>query len=40
MSLGTTYSINSNTAISVIGTAGGSSSAHDSVFTISLWKKF
>ncbi|MDA3969215.1 hypothetical protein PF021_05930 [Helicobacter sp. A82] len=40
MSLGTTYSINSNTAISVSGTAGGSSSAPDSVFTISLWKKF
>lgn len=40
MFLGTTYSINSNTAISVSGTAGGSSSAPDSVFSISLWKKF
>ena len=39
-SLGATYSLNSDTAISVSGTAGGSSSAPDSVFTISLWKKF
>lgn len=39
-SLGATYSLNSDTAISVSGTAGGSSSAPDSVFTLSLWKKF
>lgn len=39
-SLGATYSLNSDTAISVSGTAGGSSSAPDSVFTISLWRKF
>ncbi|WP_233704082.1 hypothetical protein [Helicobacter mesocricetorum] len=39
-SLGATYSLNSDTAISVSGTAGGSSSAPDSVFTISFWKKF
>ena len=38
--LGATYSLNSYSAISVSGTAGGSSSAPDSVFTISLWKKF
>lgn len=39
-SLGATYSLNADTALSVSGTAGGSSSAPDSVFTMSLWKKF
>lgn len=39
-SLGATYSLNSDTAVSVSGTAGGSSSAPDSVFTLSLWKRF
>lgn len=39
-SLGATYSLNADTAVSVSGSAGGSSSAPDSVFIISLWKKF
>lgn len=39
-SLGITYSLNAETALSVSGNAGGSSSAPDSVFTFSLWKKF
>lgn len=40
LSLGMTYSINATTAFSVSGMAGGSSAAPDSVFGISLWKKF
>ncbi|PZT48931.1 hypothetical protein B6S12_01145 [Helicobacter valdiviensis] len=39
-SLGATYSLDSDTSVSISGTAGGSSSAPDSVFTFSLWKKF
>lgn len=40
LSLGSTYSINSDTAISVNADFGGSSAAPDSVFGLSLWKKF
>ncbi|MDA3966871.1 hypothetical protein [Helicobacter sp. WB40] len=39
-SVGSTYSLNSNTAISVNGSFGGSSASPDSVFGISLWRKF
>lgn len=40
LSLGTTYSINSDTAVSFSASAGGSSSAPDSIIGLSLWKKF
>ena len=40
LSLGMTYSLNSTSAFSISGMAGGSSSAPDSVFGISFWKKF
>lgn len=40
LSLGSTYSINSNTAISLNASFGGSSAAPDSVFALSIWKKF
>ncbi|TQR34435.1 hypothetical protein DMB92_00255 [Campylobacter sp. MIT 99-7217] len=40
LSLGSTYSVNSNTAFSVSANFGGSSAAPDSVFGLSLWKKF
>ncbi|EAI2045188.1 hypothetical protein EYU43_05795 [Campylobacter upsaliensis] len=39
-SLGSTYSINADTAVSVNANFGGSSAAPDSVFGLSLWKKF
>ncbi|TQR22592.1 hypothetical protein DMB91_08805 [Campylobacter sp. MIT 97-5078] len=40
LSLGSTYSINADTAISVSANFGGSSAAPDSVFGLSLWRKF
>ncbi|MCX2683872.1 hypothetical protein OQH60_08370, partial [Campylobacter sp. MIT 21-1685] len=40
ISLGSTYSLNSSTAISVNSSFGGSSAAPDALFGISLWKKF
>lgn len=40
LSLGSTYSINQDTAISVNAEFGGSSASPDSVFGLSLWKKF
>ncbi|MCW1330037.1 hypothetical protein OLP55_02365, partial [Campylobacter jejuni] len=40
LSLGSTYSINSDTAVSVNASFGGSSASPDSIFGISLWKKF
>lgn len=40
LSLGSTYSINADTAIAVNANFGGSSAAPDSVFGLSLWKKF
>ena len=40
LSLGSTYSINATTAISVSGNFGGSSAAPDAIFGFSLWKKF
>lgn len=39
-SLGSTYSLNDSTAISVSANFGGSSAAPDALFGISLWKKF
>lgn len=39
-SVGSTYSINDDTAVSFGASLGGSSSAPDSIFSISLWKKF
>lgn len=39
LSLGSTYSINSDTAVSVNASFGGSSASPDSIFGISLWKK-
>lgn len=39
-SVGFTYSLDSDTAISFSATMGGSSAATDSIFGISLWKKF
>ena len=40
LSLGSTYSLNATTAISVSGSFGGSSAAPDAIFGFSLWKKF
>ena len=40
LSLGSTYSINADTAISINANFGGSSAAPDSVFALSLWRKF
>ncbi len=40
ISAGSTYSINASTAISISASFGGSTSAPDSIFGISLWKKF
>lgn len=40
LSLGSTYSLNSTTAISVNANFGGSSAAPDALFGLSLWKKF
>ena len=39
-SIGSTYSINEDTAVSFSADLGGSSSAPDSIFGISIWKKF
>ncbi|ASM39582.1 hypothetical protein CSPB12327_07775 [Campylobacter sp. RM12327] len=39
-SVGSTYSLDIDTAISFSATMGGSSAAPDSIFGISLWKKF
>lgn len=39
-SVGSTYSLNSNTALSFSASLGGSSTSPDSIFGISLWKKF
>jgi hmcD domain protein len=38
--VGSTYSINDDTSITFSATLGGSSAAPDSIFGISLWKKF
>ncbi|MBZ7933669.1 hypothetical protein [Campylobacter molothri] len=40
ISAGSTYSINSDTAVSVSASLGGSSAAPDAIFGLSLWKKF
>lgn len=40
LSVGSTYSVNSNTAISLSASFGGSSAAPDAIFGVSLWKKF
>lgn len=40
LSLGSTYSINSDTAVSVNASFGGSSASPDSIFGISLWKNY
>lgn len=39
-SLGVTYSLTSDTAIAVSGSMSGVSAAPDSVFGLTLWKKF
>lgn len=39
-SVGSTYSLNEDTSISFNATFGGSSAAPDSIFSLSLWKKF
>lgn len=39
-SLGSTYSINADTALSASASFGGSSASPDSIFGLSLWKKF
>lgn len=38
--VGSTYSVNANTAVSINANFGGSSAAPDAIFGISLWKKF
>lgn len=38
--VGSTYSLNEDTSISFGATFGGSSAAPDSIFSLSLWKKF
>ncbi|WP_052043225.1 hypothetical protein [Campylobacter sp. MIT 97-5078] len=40
ISLGFSYSLNDDTAISLSGSASGSNSAPNSIFALSLWKKF
>lgn len=40
LSLGSTYSINQDTAVSVSASMGGSSAAPDAIFGLTLWKKF
>jgi len=40
LSLGFTYSLDDDTALSISGTGSGSSSAPSSIFSLSLWKKF
>ncbi|MBD5166070.1 MAG: nucleoid-structuring protein H-NS [Helicobacter sp.] len=40
LSVGSTYSVNSDTAVSVSASFGGSSAAPDAIFGVSLWKKF
>lgn len=40
LSVGSTYSVNSDTAVSVSASFGGSSAALDAIFGVSLWKKF
>lgn len=40
LNLGSTYSINSNTALSMSASFGGSSASPDAIFALSLWKKF
>ncbi|MBK1973704.1 nucleoid-structuring protein H-NS [Campylobacter sp. TTU-622] len=40
LSLGSTYSISLDTAVSVNASFGGSSAAPDAIFGINLWKKF
>ncbi|MDE7317723.1 MAG: nucleoid-structuring protein H-NS [Helicobacter sp.] len=40
ITLGATYSFDANTAVLASNQIGGSSSAPDSIFMISLWKKF
>lgn len=40
LSLGSTYSINADTALSINANFGGSSAAPDSLFGLSLWRKF
>ena len=40
LSLGSTYSIDSDTAIALNANFGGSSAAPDSIFGLSIWKKF
>ncbi|NDJ27566.1 hypothetical protein DMB95_05555 [Campylobacter sp. MIT 12-8780] len=40
LNLGSTYSINSDTAVSLNASFGGSSASPDSIFGLSIWKKF
>lgn len=40
MSLGATYVLTPKTSFSISGSAGGSSDAPDSIFSLSLWQKF
>ena len=40
LSVGSTYSINADTALSASASFGGSSASPDAVFGLSLWKKF
>lgn len=40
MSLGATYVLTPKTSLSISGSAGGSSDAPDSIFSLSLWRKF
>lgn len=40
MSVGATYVLSPKTSLSISGSAGGSSDAPDSIFSVSLWQKF
>lgn len=40
LSIGSTYSVNSDTAVSLSVSLGGSSAAPDAIFGLTLWQKF
>ena len=40
MALGATYVLTPKASVSISGSAGGSSDAPDSIFSVSLWQKF
>lgn len=40
LSIGSTYSVNSDTAVSLSASLGGSSAAPDAIFGLTLWQKF